>query len=60
MYKVEMEIEERVFTGNDGKEVKYISYRGYINGEYIKFQPKADDKKLCEFLLSGEDLTPED
>lgn len=60
MYKVEMEVEERSFTDKEGKEIKYTSYQAMIHGEYVRFQPKTEDKKICEFLLRGEDLSPED
>ena len=60
MLKVAMKIEERSFKNAVGENIKFVTYEAEIDGETIKFAPKDSDKKLCEFLLKGKDLTPEE
>lgn len=59
MLQVTMKIEKRSFKNAAGENIKFITYTAFIGGEEIKMQPKEGEKKLCEFLLQAEDLTPE-
>ena len=60
MVKVVMKIEEWSFKNVVGENIKFIIYEVVIDGETIKFAPKDLDKKLCDFLLKGKDLKPEE
>lgn len=60
MLKTVMKIEQRSFVNAAGDNIKFITFESEIDGEVIKFAPKDSDKKLCEFLLKGKDLSPEE
>ena len=48
-----LKIEKKVFVSQDGEKIEYISYSFEVDGQVINLYPKAEDKKLANFLLKG-------
>lgn len=50
MIKTELKITKDTFKNDKGEEIEYLSCVANINGDEIKFYPKAEYKKLLESI----------
>lgn len=49
--KTEMSISRKAFKTEDGQEREYTAYEIEIDGHVFGLKPRAEDKKLIEYLL---------
>lgn len=52
--KVELNITRKTFTAENGKEKEYTAYEMEIGGKTFSLVPRAEDKKLINYILEQE------
>lgn len=50
--KIELVVKKEVFENDKGEKIPYTSYKAEVCGQTFSFVPKAEDKKLLNYLLA--------
>lgn len=57
--KIELVVKKEVFENDKGEKIPYTSYKAEICGQTFSFVPKAEDKKLLNYLLAQQEKESE-
>ena len=50
--KLELNVVKKEFVNDSGEKIPYTAYEVELEGQKFSFVPRADDKKLLNYLLS--------